>query len=79
MELSGAHIHYAVLFSGSLGDGIEMVQALDEAHAIDIVKAMHPDAQMKVIPASTIEGLDKFRLLYAWPDRAQSEHDHLGG
>ncbi len=37
--------------SGSLGDGIEMVQALDETHAVDIVRAQHPDAQVKVVPA----------------------------
>ena len=40
--LSRSPIHYAVFFSGSFGDGIEMVQALDEAHAVDIVLAQHP-------------------------------------
>ncbi len=40
---------------------------------------MHPDAQMKVIPASTIEGMNKHRLLSRWLDRAPSEHDHPGG
>ena len=74
----GAPIHYAVLFSGSLGDGIEMVQALDEAHAVDIVLAQHPDAQVKAVPAASIEGMDKQRLLFAWVEHARSEHDHPG-
>jgi hypothetical protein len=68
-----------VFFSGSLGDGIEMVQALDEAHAIDMVKAMHTDAQVKAGPATLIEGMDKHRLLLDWLDRPHSEHDHLSG
>jgi hypothetical protein len=75
----GVTINYAVLFSGSLGDGIEMVQALDEAHAIDMVKAMHTDAQVKAVPAASIEGMDKHRLLFDWLDRAHSEHEHTSG
>ena len=55
-----------------------MVQALDEAHAIDMVKAMHTDAQMKAVPADSIKGMDKHRLLFDWLDRAHSEHDHPG-
>jgi hypothetical protein len=49
-----------------LGDGIEMVQALDEAHAVDIVLAQHPDAQVKAVPAASIEGMNKHRLLFSW-------------
>jgi len=64
--LLGAPIHYAVFFSGSLGDGIEMVQALDEAHAVDIVLAQHPDAHVKAVPAASIEGMNKHRLLFSW-------------
>jgi hypothetical protein len=43
-----------VFFSGSLGDGIEMVQALDEVHAVDFVLAQHPDAHVKAVPAASI-------------------------
>ena len=50
----GDPIHYAVFFSGSLGDGIEMVQALDEAHVVDIIVAQHPDNQVKAFPAFSI-------------------------
>jgi hypothetical protein len=49
-----------------LGNGIEMVQALDEPHAVDIVLAQHPDAHVKAVPASSIEGMNKHRLLFSW-------------
>jgi hypothetical protein len=61
-------IRFAVFFSSSLGDGIEMVEALDEAHAADITLAQFPDAQLKVVPASTIEGKNRHRLLFSWLD-----------
>ena len=64
--LSRSPIHYAVFFSGSFGDGIEMVQALDEAHAVDIVLAQHPDAHLKAVPADSIAGMNKPRLLFSW-------------
>jgi hypothetical protein len=57
-----------VFFSGSLGDGIEMVQALYEAHAMDIVLAQHPDARVKAVPAASIEGMNKHRLLFSWQE-----------
>jgi hypothetical protein len=49
-----------------LGDGIEMVQALDEAHAVDIVLAQQLDAHEKAVPAASIEGMNKHRLLFSW-------------
>ena len=55
-----------MLFSVSLGDGIEMMQALDEAHAVDIVLAQQPDAHEKAVPAVSIEGMNKHRLLFSW-------------
>jgi hypothetical protein len=55
-----------VLFSGASGDGIEMVQALDEAHVVDIIVARHPDNQVKAFPAFSIEGMNKHPLLFSW-------------
>ncbi|MCP9904619.1 hypothetical protein KBY85_10805 [Cyanobium sp. BA5m-10] len=49
-----------------MGDGIVMVHALDEAHAVDIVLAQHPDAHVKAVPAASIEGMNKHRLLFSW-------------
>ena len=49
-----------------MGDGIEMVQAFDEAHAVDIVLAQHPDPQVNTVPAASIEGMNKHRLLFSW-------------
>ena len=54
-----------MFFSGSLGDGIEMVQALDEAHAVDIVLDLHPDPHVKTVPAVSIECMNKPRLLFS--------------
>ena len=68
-----------MFFSGSLGDGIEMVQALDEAHAVDIVLAQHPDAHVKAVPSASIEGMNKTGFCFlgwsrckAQPSAAQS-------
>jgi hypothetical protein len=36
---------FAVFFSDGAGFGIEMVQALDAAHAQDITRAQHPDGE----------------------------------
>ena len=55
-----------MFFSGSLGYGIEMVQALDEAHAVDIALAQHPDAHEKAVPASSNEGMNKHSHLFSW-------------
>ncbi|MBC1262353.1 hypothetical protein FQK07_14030 [Synechococcus sp. BSF8S] len=57
-----------MFFSSSLGDGIEIVEALDEAHAADITQAQFPDARLKVLPASAIEGKDRHRLFFRWLD-----------
>ena len=57
---------FAVFFSDDDGFGIEMVQALDEAHAVDIVLAQHPDSHVKAVPAASIEGMNKHRLLFSW-------------
>jgi hypothetical protein len=42
---------FAVFFSEDAGFGIEMVQALDAAHAQDIARAQHPTGRLSVVPA----------------------------
>jgi hypothetical protein len=61
-------MHYAVFFSTEQGFGIEMVQALDEPHAVDIVQAHQPDAVTEVVPAAFLDGKDKMKLLWQWMD-----------
>lgn len=58
----------AVFFSDALGVGIYPVQAMDPDHAMDIVRADHPQAQMSVIPAERLEDTDRWKLLFAWLD-----------
>jgi hypothetical protein len=57
-----------VFFSTDEGFGIEMVQALDEAHALDIVQAVQPGAVAHAVPAASLDGKDKHRLLWDWMD-----------
>jgi hypothetical protein len=64
--LTRSPIHYAVFFCTDQGFGIEMVQALDEAHAVDSVNALHPDAMTKAIPAASLDEKERFRLLLNW-------------
>ena len=45
---------------------MEMVQALDEDHAVDIVLAQQPDAHVKAVPAVSIEAMNKHRHLFSW-------------
>ena len=40
-----------MFFSVGAGFGIEMVQALDAAHAQDIARAQHPTGRLSAVPA----------------------------
>ena len=40
-----------MFFSVGAGFGIEMVQALDAAHAQDIARAQHPTGGLSAVPA----------------------------
>jgi len=42
---------FAVFFSDGAGFGIELVQALDAAHAKDIARAQHPSGRLSAVPA----------------------------
>jgi hypothetical protein len=57
---------FAVFFSDGAGFGIEMVQALDAAHAQDITRAQHPTGRLSAVPAELLEGQDRHKLLAAW-------------
>jgi hypothetical protein len=65
---AGGPINYAVFFCTDEGFGIEIVQALDEAHAVDIVQTLQPDAVARAVPATSLEGKNKHRLLSDWMD-----------
>jgi hypothetical protein len=57
---------FAVFFADGAGFGIEMVQALDTAHAQDIARAQHPTGRLSAMPAELLEGQDRHDLLRAW-------------
>ena len=46
--------------------GIEMVQALDAAHAQDITRAQHPTGRLSAVPAELLDGQDRHKLLAVW-------------
>ena len=46
--------------------GIEMVQALDAAHAQDIARVQHPTGRLSAVPAELLDGQDRHKLLAAW-------------
>ena len=46
--------------------GIEMVQALDAAHAQDIARSQHPTGRLSAVPAELLDGQDRHKLLAAW-------------
>ena len=57
---------FAVFFSDGAGFGIEMVQALDAAHAQDIARSQHPTGRLSAVPAELLDGQDRHKLLRAW-------------
>jgi hypothetical protein len=57
---------FAVFFSDDAGFGIELVKALDAAHAQDIARAQHPTGRLSAVPAELLDGQDRHKLLAAW-------------
>jgi hypothetical protein len=74
----GGPIHYAVFFCTDEGFGIEMVKALDEPHALDIVQAVQPGAVARAVPAASLEGKDRHRLLSDWIDALEQSMARSG-
>ena len=69
---------YGLFFSEELGVGIYPVQVMAPDHAMDIVRADHPQARMRVIPAERLDGTDRWKMLFAWLDAIGSHQRHLG-
>jgi hypothetical protein len=61
-----SHFPVRPVFAHGAGFGIEMVQALDAAHAKDITRAQHPTGRLSAVPAELLDGQDRHRLLVAW-------------
>jgi hypothetical protein len=68
-----------VFFCADQGFGIEMVQALDEAHAVDIVQALQSGAVDQAVAAISLEGKDRQLLLWDWMDALEQSMDSEGG
>jgi hypothetical protein len=73
-------IHYAMFFcTADDGIGIETVQALDEAHAVDIVQVLKSYPAARAVPAASLEGKDMHRLLWDWMDGLEQSTASEGG
>ena len=57
---------FAVFISDGAGFGIEVVQALDAAHAQAIARAQHPQGRLSAVPAELLDGQDRHKLLAVW-------------
>ena len=57
---------WSILPDADADFGIEMVQALDAAHAQDITRAQHPQGRLSAVPAELLDGLDRHKLLQSW-------------
>ena len=57
---------FSVFFDGPIGFGIQPVDAIDGAHAVEITSAIHPGSRLSAMPTSALEGCDKHKLLRAW-------------
>jgi hypothetical protein len=68
-----------VFFCTDEGFGIEMVQALDEAHAVDIVQALQSGAVARAVPAASLDGKDRQRQLWHWMDALEQSMAREGG
>jgi hypothetical protein len=68
-----------VFFYTDEGFGNEMVQALDEPHAVDIVQVLQPSAVTHAVPAASLDGKDKHRLLWDWMDALEQSMAREGG
>lgn len=51
-----ADSQFSVFFSDGAGFGIEMVRALDAAHAQDIARTQHPTGRLSAMPAELLDG-----------------------
>jgi hypothetical protein len=72
-------ILYAVSFCTNDGFGIEMVRPLDEAHAVDIVQVLQSGTVAKAVPATSLEGKNKHRLLSDWMESLEQSMTLEGG
>lgn len=68
---------FAVFFSNEFGAGIGFLPEIDLAQAIETAHEQYPNSRLAVVPAKTIAGMDRHRLLAAWLDAGCIQPDHV--
>lgn len=56
----------SVFFDGPLGFGIQPVDTIDAAHAVEITSGIHGGSRFPAVPSEELEGCDKHKLLRDW-------------
>ncbi|MCS5692611.1 hypothetical protein NZK33_11520 [Cyanobium sp. FGCU-6] len=64
---------FSVFFDGPLGFGIQLVDAIDADHAVEITSGIHGGSRFSAVPPKELEGCDKHKLLRAWI-RGEGQH-----
>jgi hypothetical protein len=57
---------YSVFFDGPKAFGIQPVDAVDAAHAVEIATAIHPESRLAAVPTKDLDGCNPNRVLAAW-------------
>ena len=57
---------FSVFFDGPIDFGIQPVDSIDAAHAVEITSGIHGGSRFSAVPSKKLEGCDKHRLLRAW-------------
>jgi hypothetical protein len=61
-----AMAEFSMFFDGPIGFGIQPVDAIDAAHAVEIASAIHPGSRFSAVPTNELEGCDRHKVLAAW-------------
>ncbi|MFN4865863.1 MAG: hypothetical protein ACK5GZ_06030 [Cyanobium sp.] len=64
---------FSVFFDGPIDFGIQPVDAIDAAHAVEITSGIHGGSRFSAVPSEELEGCDKHKLLRAWI-RGEGQH-----
>jgi len=57
---------FSMFFDGPLGFGIQPVDTIDAAHAVEIASRIHCNSRFSAVPSEELEGCDKHKVLAAW-------------
>jgi hypothetical protein len=57
---------FSVFFDGPLGFGIQPVDAIDAAHAVEIASEIHRGSRFSAVPTTNLEVCNTHKLFRTW-------------